>query len=161
MTTNKTKKKVGRPTDYNEKMADLICERVATHGIGLKRLCAMYDDMPDKITINRWRNKHPEFCTQYAQAKIQQVETLVDEIIDIADDSTQDEIINDQGMRVCNSEFIARSRLRIDTRKWLASKLVPKIYGIQTNEEKSTDTSLLEKLFNGEIVLKKHENMAN
>ena len=161
MTTNKTKKKVGRPTDYNNKLADLICERVATHEVGLKRLCAMYDDMPDKITINRWRNKYPEFAAQYAQAKISQIETLVDEIIDIADDSTQDEIINDQGMRVCNSEFIARSRLRIDTRKWLASKLVPKIYGLQTNEEKSTDTSVLEKIINGELVVKKYENMAN
>ncbi|WP_367379929.1 hypothetical protein [Legionella quinlivanii] len=30
---------------------------------------------------------------------------------------------------MCNSEFIARSRLRINTRKWLASKLAPKIYG--------------------------------
>jgi len=163
MTTNKTKKKVGRPTDYNQELANLICERVATHEVGLKRLCAMYDDMPDKITINRWRHKYPEFCTRYTQAKIQQVETLVDEIIDIADDSTQDEIINDQGMRVCNSEFIARSRLRIDTRKWLASKLVPKIYGLQTKEEKSIDTStsFLEKLFNGEIVLKNHGSMAN
>jgi hypothetical protein len=129
MTIDKTKKKVGRPTDYNQELANLICERVATHEIGLKRLCAMYDDMPAKITINQWRNKYPEFATQYAQAKISQIETLVDEIIDIADDSTQDEIINDQGTRVCNSEFIARSRLRIDTRKWLASKLVPRLYG--------------------------------
>lgn len=56
----------------------------------------MYDDMPDKTTINKWRYKHPEFSTQYAQAKISQIETLVDEIIDIADDSTRDEIINDQ-----------------------------------------------------------------
>ena len=123
------KKKVGRPTDYNQGLATLICERIATHEVGLKQLCSMYDDMPDKTTINKWRYKYPEFSTQYARAKISQIETLVDEIIDIADDSTQDEIINDQGVRICNSEFIARSRLRIDTRKWLASKLVPRLYG--------------------------------
>ncbi len=122
-------KKVGRPTIYNQELANLICERVATHEVGLKRLCSMYDDMPDKTTINKWRYKYPEFYTQYAQAKISQIETLVDEIIDIADDSTQDEIINDQGVRVCNGEFIARSRLRIDTRKWIASKLIPRLYG--------------------------------
>ncbi len=69
---------------------------MATHEVGLQRLCSMYDDMPDKTTINKWRYKHPEFSTQYAQAKISQIETLVDEIIDIADDSTRDEIINDQ-----------------------------------------------------------------
>lgn len=123
------KKKVGRPTEYCPELAKLICERVATHEVGLQRLCAMYDDMPAKITINQWRNKYPEFAAQYAQAKISQIEALVDEIIDIADDSTQDEIINDQGVRVCNSEHIARSRLRIDTRKWLAAKLMPRLYG--------------------------------
>src|SRR5689334_2739774 len=129
MTIDKAKKKVGRPTDYNKKLADLICERVATHEVGLQRLCAMYDDMPDKTTINKWRYKYPEFSTQYARAKISQIELLVDEIMEIADDSTKDEIINDQGVRSCNSEFIARSRLRIDTRKWLAAKLMPRLYG--------------------------------
>lgn len=122
-------KRVGRPTVYNQEIADLICERIATHELGLKRLCAMYDDMPAKITINQWRNKYPEFAAQYAQAKISQIEILVEEIIDIADDATQDEIVNDEGARVCNGEFIARSRLRIDTRKWLAAKLIPRLYG--------------------------------
>ena len=57
------------------------------------------------------------------------METLIDEIIDIADDASQDINITEKGKEICNSEFIARSRLRIDTRKWLASKLAPKIYG--------------------------------
>jgi hypothetical protein len=120
---------MGRPTKYNQELANLICERVATHEVGLQRLCSMYADMPDKTTINKWRYKYHEFSTQYAQAKISQIETLMDEIIDIADDSTRDEMINEHGVRVCNSEFIARSRLRIDTRKWLASKLIPRLYG--------------------------------
>src|SRR3990167_3897356 len=121
--------KIGRPTKFTQKLADLICQRVATHNIGLIRLCTKFDDMPNKDTINEWRYKYPDFSAQYAQAKIFQIETLIDEIIDIADNSTQDEIINDQGVRVCNSEFIARSRLRIDTRKWLAAKLCPRLYG--------------------------------
>lgn len=160
MTIDKTKKKVGRPTDYSQELAGLICERVATHGIGLQRLCSMYDDMPDKITINRWRHKYPEFRTQYAQAKVQQIDTLVDEIIDIADDSTQDEIINDQGVRVCNSEFIARSKLRIDTRKWLASKLLPKQYGEAAKQETKDDMTVLEKILNGELVFKKSQSFS-
>ena len=152
MTIDKTAKKVGRPTDYNEELAGLICERVATHGIGLQRLCSMYDDMPNKITINRWRNKYPEFCAHYAQAKICQIELLVDEILEIADDSSQDAIINDQGVRVCNSEFIARSRLRIDTRKWLACKLVPKVYGMQSKESSTIDLTLVERLIDSLVV---------
>lgn len=121
---------MGRPSDYTQELADLICECIATHGIGLKKLCEMYDDMPEKITIRRWCLKYPQFRSQYAQAKSLQIETLIDEIIDIADDSAGDSIINDQRKEVCNSEFIARSRVRIDTRKWLASKLAPKLYGL-------------------------------
>lgn len=123
-------RKLGRPSDYTQELADLICERIATHGIGLKKLCEMYDDMPEKITIRRWCLKYPQFRSQYAHAKSLQIETLIDEIIDIADDSTGDTIITEQGKSVCNNEFIARSKVRIDTRKWLASKLAPKIYGI-------------------------------
>ena len=126
----RNKVKQGRPTDYTQELADLICERIATHGIGLKKLCEMYDDIPEKVTIRRWCLKYPQFRSQYAQAKFLQIETLVDEIIDIADDSSHDITLTDQGKEVCNSEFIARSRLRIDTRKWLASKLVPKVYGL-------------------------------
>lgn len=123
-------RKMGRPSDYTQELADLICERIATHGVGLKRLCDMYDDMPEKVTIRRWCLKYPQFRSQYAQAKSVQIESLIDEIIDIADDSAGDSIINEQGKEVCNSEFIARSRVRIDTRKWLASKLAPKLYGL-------------------------------
>lgn len=123
------KNKAGRPSDYTQALADLICERIATHSVGLQRLCDLYDDMPEKSTIRRWCLKHPQFRTQYAQAKALQVETLIDEIIDIADDASQDIDISEKGKEICNSEFIARSRLRIDTRKWLASKLAPKIYG--------------------------------
>lgn len=123
-------RKLGRPSDYTQELADLICERIATHGVGLKKLCEMYDDMPEKITIRRWCLKYPQFRSQYAQAKSLQIETLIDEIIDIADDATYDTIVNEQGKQVCNSELIARSKIRIDTRKWLASKLAPKLYGL-------------------------------
>lgn len=129
-----THTKIGRPTDYTPELAELICERIATHSIGLKKLCEMYDDMPEKITIRRWCIKDPQFRSQYAQAKALQIETLIDEIIEIADDSSQDTLVTEQGNRKCNAEFIARSRLRIDTRKWLASKLVPKIYGLNPTE---------------------------
>ena len=121
--------KVGRPSNYNKKIADRICELVATHPIGLKRLCIKFPDIPRECTITEWRNKHPKFAVQYTQAKKTQVELFVDELVDIADDTTQDSIVNDEGKAVFNSEFVARSRIRIDTRKWLASKLAPKLYG--------------------------------
>jgi hypothetical protein len=61
-----------------------------------------------------------------------QAELLTDETIDIADDTTGDtEIIFKDGkqVKVENKEWVNRSRLRIDARKWLAAKLHPKKYG--------------------------------
>ena len=61
--------KLGRPSDYSQELADLICERIATHGVGLKKLCEMYEDIPEKITIRRWCIKDPQFRSQYARPK--------------------------------------------------------------------------------------------
>ncbi len=142
----------GRPTDYCKEMADLICERVATHTIGLKQLCSMYEDLPVQSTINLWRFKHAEFSEQYAQAKLMQADLLAEECLDIADDDSRDHKINPEtGDEYLNTEFVARSRLRIDTRKWLAAKLLPRQYGESKKEEDNGSVSLLEKIMTGEI----------
>jgi hypothetical protein len=59
---------------------------------------------------------------------------LVDEILAISDDTSQDTILNENGTALCNYEHINRSRLRIDTRKWLAAKLCPRFYGEKKDE---------------------------
>lgn len=144
----KVKAKAGRPTDYTPELAALICERVATHSLGLDNLCAKYDDLPVPSTIYLWRLKYPAFSEMYAQAKMIQADILAEECLSIADDDSQDTKINMlTGEEVCNTEFIARSRLRIDTRKWLAAKLLPKQYGPVVAEDKKTvSESIVEKL---------------
>ena len=92
----------------------------------------MYPDLPNHETIHAWKYQNPEFFAQYAKAKIAQADLLAEEIIDIADDTASDSIIDEHGNKVFNSEYVARSRLRIDTRKWHASKLMPKTYGDKT-----------------------------
>ena len=126
--------KRGRPTKYTPEMVDLICERVATHDCGLRQLTDMYDDLPDKVNINIWRRKYPEFRSRYAQAKCEQIEFLTEDILEIADDASNDWMEHIDKKTGCvswqlNGEHIQRSRVRIDTRKWLAAKLAPKIYG--------------------------------
>ncbi len=142
----KSSAKVGRPTDYNETIAALICERVATSTIGLNKLCCAYDDLPSKFTVNLWRYKYPEFSTRYAQAKLMQADLLAEECLDIADDDSCDTKINFDGEEIANNEFIARSRLRIDTRKWLAAKLLPKQYGAIADDKKTVSDTIVEKL---------------
>lgn len=130
-----TKKKLGRPTKYTPELAELICKRIATHALGLKHICAMYEDMPCKDTVNEWRWVHESFSVMYVKAKQLQAETIVDELMEIATDGSNDwmEYLEEKddttmGWKL-NGEHVQRSRLRIDTGKWLAAKLAPRIYG--------------------------------
>mgnify|MGYP000053022281 CR=1 FL=1 len=141
------KRNTGRSTKYTELLADEICEVIAANGKGLQKLCIENPHWPNKDTIFSWIKNNQKFSDQYARAKKCQIEALVDEIIDIADDDSNDTIINEQGNRVLNKEYIARSRLRIDTRKWLASKLIPKVYGaVVDNSPEMDDTTRQELL---------------
>jgi hypothetical protein len=152
-TKSKCINKACRPSIYDDELADLICERVATNSIGLAKLCAKYDDMPSEVTIYQWRYKYPEFAEKFRQAKMFQAEVLAESINELCDiESYMDEY----GVERVDSGIVARQRLKIDSIKWQASKLAPKLYGLQTKEEKSADTSVLEKLITGEIVLKSH-----
>ena len=138
---------MGRPSDYNEEIAALVCERVATITCGLAKMCDMYDDMPTQSTVNLWRYRHPEFSAQYALAKLKQADLLAEECLDISDDNSRDIKYDKDGNESCNSEFVQRSRLRIDTRKWLASKLLPKAYGDRkADDDVSIANTLIEKL---------------
>jgi hypothetical protein len=144
------KVKTGRPTLYTQELADLVCERVATCTFGLSRLCEVNQDLPVKSTINLWRYKYPEFSVQYAQAKLKQADLLAEECLDIADDGTNDwmETFGEDGETnyKLNGEHVQRSRLRIDTRKFLAAKLLPKQYGDKVDEKKTEDKSVIEML---------------
>lgn len=119
--------KTGRPTLYNAEMAARICELVATHDIGLPGLCKKFDDIPSDFTINLWRNKYPEFSQMYALAKMKQAELLAESIDDLA--AQIETYIDSEGNVRFDPGSVAKQRLMIDTRKWLATKLAPRIYG--------------------------------
>lgn len=126
---------VGRPTKYNLDLAATICDRVATHSVGIRAICAMYDDMPAVQNINLWRVKHLEFRALYREAKALQAELLAEDVLEIADDSSKDRVVDEKGKETLDAEFVARSRLRIDARKWIAAKLAPKYYGEKIQNE--------------------------
>jgi hypothetical protein len=143
----------GRPSDYTDELANEICKAIATSSKGLKNLCAENPHWPHRDTILEWRFKNKAFSDLYMQAKVNQVEALVDECLDIADDTDNDTITkttkSGEEYEACNSEWLNRSRLRIDTRKWLAAKLAPKLYGErQKSEHDISEGSLMEKLIN-------------
>ena len=125
----------GRPTDYSEELAREICESISVTSKGLLRLCENNPHWPTYRTIRNWIRDNKSFFHLYAQAKLDQADLLVEECLDISDDSTNDTIIDDNGNSRCDSEWVQRSRLRVDTRKWVASKLAPKMYGERIQQE--------------------------
>lgn len=136
----------GRPTLYTQELADLICERVATHREGLKKICAKFDDMPDETTITLWRIKHHEFSLKYAEAKRIQVDKIVDELDDIMDENLG-HYTDPEGNKRIDSPSATIAIAKANNKKWLASKLAPKLYGDNSKEDdKSSGNTLIEKL---------------
>ena len=112
------KRKRGRPSRYTPELAAVICERLAG-GESLRSICAD-EAMPGMSTVMGWLfdDKHEGFPEQYARAREAQAELRADEITDIAD-----------GVEHGASEAVQAARLRVDARKWIAAKLLPKRYG--------------------------------
>lgn len=124
---------LGRPTTYNIDLGDKICALLA-EGKSLSSICAA-DDMPTRSTVLLWVVKgergdetYAAFSDSYFRARQSQAHALIDDVIDIADDSSGDVKIV-RGQEVMDSEFVARSKLRVDARFKLAAQQHPELYG--------------------------------
>lgn len=109
--------------------------------------------MPAKSTVFMWLRTKPDFVDQYTRAKQEAADAFVEEMTDISDDGSNDWMeVNDKDnvtYRV-NGEHIQRSRLRVETRKWIAAKLKPKKYGEKVEHEHSGKVTL-ESLVNSSL----------
>lgn len=119
--------KLGRPSSFTDEMAERICSEMAS-GRSLRSVCRD-KGMPSDRTVFRWLASNDAFCQQYARAMEARTNALAEDILDIADDNEHDVRITDDGRELVNSDVIARAKLRVDTRKWLMSKMAPKKYG--------------------------------
>ena len=86
-------------------------------------------DMPDAVTFYKWIDKDKDKFKRYARACEARADAMVEDMIKIADDGLNDTYKDSEGNVRVDHDVIARSKLRVDTRKWLASKLKPKKYG--------------------------------
>lgn len=121
----------GRPSDYTEELSNKICARLA-NGESLRVIC--YDkDMPNASTVHSWVLEDREgFSKKYARARNIQAEVMFDEILEIADDGSNDLMTITKGntsYEMEDKEVTNRSRLRVDSRKWYLSKVLPKKFG--------------------------------
>lgn len=124
---------MGRVTTFTQEIADRICNELAD-ARSLRSIC-IDEGMPSQATVFRWLadDRYVNFREQYARARESQADAIFDEILDIADDGSNDwmERTREDGSvdEVLNHEHVQRSKLRIDARKWMAGKLRPKVYG--------------------------------
>lgn len=119
----------GRPSEYSQETAVLICARIAG-GESLKSVCAD-ESMPGRSSVYEWFISHPEFSDMYARAKEDSADVDAEEIKEIADDVTADPNCR---------------RVRIDARKWTASKLKPKKYGERIEHTGEVTLSLSDRM---------------
>lgn len=128
-----------RHVQYSVELGEEICRALATSTLSMYKLCELNDHWPIRQTINEWRLDRPEFREKYYEARKCQVDLLAEEIIEIADDTSKDNIRkvkqNGEEIDTCDNEWVNRSRLRTDSRKWLAMKLLPKIYGEKSEQK--------------------------
>lgn len=87
------------------------------------------EGMPTSTAFYEWIDSDKEKVLHYARACEKRADTIFEDILDIADDSSQDTILTEKGNEVLNSEWVQRSKLRIDARKWMLGKMQPKKYG--------------------------------
>jgi len=122
-------KKTGRPSTYTKDKAAEVCARLV-EGESLRSICRD-PAMPDIKTIYLWMGQNEEFLHQYAKAKEDQADTLQEDILDIAD-TLPEQVVDDKGIARVDAAYVNWMRLRVDSRKWIASKLKPKKYGDRT-----------------------------
>jgi len=102
---------------YTADLAAKFCAAIAD-GKSIRAVCKQAG-MPSKATVFRWLREYPDFVKLYELATDERADTLVDEIVDIADNCKTD------------ADSIRKARLRIDARVEQAQRMKPRKYGRQ------------------------------
>jgi hypothetical protein len=113
---------MGRPSDYSSERALLICARMG-EGESLRSICRD-GAMPALSTVFRWLAGDRDSRAMDAWATL-----LAEEILEISVPDPE------TGAVRMDAEFVARSRLRVDSRKWLAARMSPRKYGDKVTQE--------------------------
>jgi hypothetical protein len=136
----------GRQSSYTPDVAAEICQRLA-NGETLRAICRD-SHLPAESTVRQWALDDLEgFSAQYARAREIGYHGMFDEMLEIADDGSSDraERKNADGStsQVLDTEHVQRSKLRVDARKWMLSKALPKLYGERITQEHITESRSL------------------
>lgn len=125
---------------FTHELFENVCKDIATSSKGLKDICETYG-VTSRVFYS-WIQQDEELLHKYTRAREEQADLLADEIIKLADDKTGDTQAGEFG-DVGNAANIARSRLQVEARKWIAAKLKPKKYGDKVEVESNVNIQSL------------------
>jgi transposase-like protein len=118
--------------DEKERLFSAVCETMMTEFIPVGRACKVHK-VP-KTTILQWRDKTPEHQELYARARSTVVDHWAEEVLTVSDE-TPSTFTDANGSVRIDGAAVQHARLRVDSRKWLLSKLRPKVYGDKVTTE--------------------------
>jgi hypothetical protein len=124
---------------FTEAKAARILERLSK-GEPLTSICRDRG-MPAVRTVSHWKDEHPEFAEAFAKAREDGFDALAAECLEIADDASRDTIHGKKG-DFPDTEWIARSKLRVETRLKLLAKWDPKRYGERSEVKLSGEVAI-------------------
>lgn len=147
------KKKVGAPAKYDRAACVAVICAELEKGVSLNQAVRVSAGLPAIATFLTWVEQDQSIGERYARSRSIGFHMLADEIVDLSDkthewimthelDAYGKPVYNDNGeprlkqvLMSLNSDVVAHTRLQIDTRKWMLSKMLPKIYGDKVTQE--------------------------
>ena len=130
----------GRPSTFDPAVAEAICARLSK-GEPLASICRD-PGMPPVRTVSEWKARQETFSADFARARDEGFDAIALDCLEIADMTGRDTKLTDAGNSIPDSEWIARSRLRVETRLKLLAKWCPKRYGEKLEVESSGEARL-------------------
>lgn len=121
---------MGRPSLYTDAIADEICRRLA-EGEALREICRS-EGYPSEAAVRSWAiDDLHGFGARYARAREIGYDVIAEGILELADTALigTKSVSKPTGVETTEGDNVDRSRLQIDARKWLLSKMLPKKYG--------------------------------
>lgn len=117
----------GRPSIYSAEIVGMICDRLSEGEL----LVDIIEEkaMPSMASVYRWREAHPEFREAYARAREMQAHACAERAV--------------KAGRAATAEDAAAARVKFDSDRWLAGKLLSGVYGDRTTIAGDPDNPLI------------------
>lgn len=130
--SKKIKRGRGRPSKFNQKVADKICQGLS-EGHSLKALCRMHDDLPTFQTVHNWLLVHKNFFDCYIHARKIQAHFCADEMRD------RSQLMWQLAMKgEADLTLVQAFRVYMDSIKWTTAHLFPQRYNLKDQKPEPT-----------------------